>query len=397
MAYEGLYTSRKSFWFELRDLYRGIIVSMIVVMAIVSLGKMTDVVSRLTMGFLGVYSLIVFPSIRYLFKTQAHRRGFFLKKFIIFGEGEEAESVERALTADPYLGFKKVGVVNGKNISNLVQEMVKKDAEFIVVCQGDLSEEDLSRITKEIHSVSREVMVVPRLQGISMLSGELYFLFLQELFMVRIKNNLLSPSRRALKRSFDISFAILLLPFIVPLVFIIGVLIKLDSKGPIFFTQERVGFRGKKIRVYKFRTMFVDSEERLRDLLDRDEEARREWEEFYKLRDDPRITRVGRFLRKTSLDEIPQIFNVLKGDMSFVGPRPVVEEELRNYYREYAEYYLMTRPGITGIWQVSGRNRLSYERRVQLDTWYVLNWSLWLDVVILIKTVKAVLKGEGAY
>ena len=397
MAYEGLYTSRKGFWFDLRDIFRGIFVSMIVVMAIVSLGKMTDVVSRLTMGFLGIYSLFIFPVFRYFLKREAHKRGYFLKKFLVFGNGKEVDEVVKALCGDPYLGFKNVGIIDGKNVSLLTEELIKRRANFVIIYQGELEEDELSRITNEIHRASGEVMVLPNIRGISLLSSELYFLFFHEVFMLRIRNNLQSLPRRAVKRSFDIIFALFLLPVVIPLVALISLMIKLDSRGPVFFKQQRIGRGGKKIWVYKFRTMYVDAERKLNELLEKDEEAKREWEEFYKLKDDPRITKVGRLLRKTSLDELPQIFNVLKGDMSFVGPRPVLEEELRKYYGEYSVYYLITRPGITGLWQVSGRNLLSYERRVHLDVWYVLNWSLWLDVVILIKTIRAVFKGEGAY
>ena len=143
--------------------------------------------------------------------------------------------------------------------------------------------------------------------------------------------------------------------------------------------------------------MYEDAKERLEKLLKEDEQAKREWETNFKLKNDPRVTRIGKFLRKTSLDELPQIFNVLKGDMSLVGPRPVIREEIEKYYGDFAQYYYMVKPGITGLWQVSGRSDTDYDKRVRLDTWYVLNWSLWLDLVILIKTVEAVLKGKGAY
>jgi undecaprenyl-phosphate galactose phosphotransferase len=143
--------------------------------------------------------------------------------------------------------------------------------------------------------------------------------------------------------------------------------------------------------------MHKDAEERLKKLLKENKEAKREWETSFKLKNDPRVTKIGKFLRKTSLDELPQIFNVLKGDMSLVGPRPVIREEIEKYYGDFAQYYYMVKPGITGLWQVSGRSDTDYDKRVRLDTWYVLNWSLWLDLVILIKTVEAVLKGKGAY
>jgi len=143
--------------------------------------------------------------------------------------------------------------------------------------------------------------------------------------------------------------------------------------------------------------MYSDSKERLEDLLASDPAIKEEWETNYKLKNDPRVTKIGDLIRKTSLDELPQIFNVLKGEMSLVGPRPVVADELAKYYKESAEYYKMVKPGITGFWQVSGRSDTDYDFRVKIDTWYVYNWSLWLDIMVLIKTVRVVLLREGAY
>jgi len=143
--------------------------------------------------------------------------------------------------------------------------------------------------------------------------------------------------------------------------------------------------------------MYTNADELLKELLEKNPELRQEYETFRKLKNDPRVTKVGKFLRKTSLDELPQIFNVLKGEMSLVGPRPVTKEEIDKYYKDYAIYYYEVLPGITGLWQISGRSDTSYDERVELDVWYVKNWNLWLDIVILIKTIKVVLKREGAY
>ncbi|TAL25370.1 MAG: undecaprenyl-phosphate galactose phosphotransferase WbaP, partial [Nitrospirae bacterium] len=173
-------------------------------------------------------------------------------------------------------------------------------------------------------------------------------------------------------------------------------LIRLDSKGPVIFLQDRVGKKGKNFKCYKFRTMYKDAGKRLQELLESNEEARMEWEKFWKLKDDPRVTRIGRFLRKTSLDELPQLFNVFKGDMSLVGPRPVTQDEIDKYYKDAAELCFSVTPGITGLWQVSGRSNTSYEYRIALDSWYVRNWNLWLDIIILFKTIKVVVRGDGA-
>jgi undecaprenyl-phosphate galactose phosphotransferase len=169
-----------------------------------------------------------------------------------------------------------------------------------------------------------------------------------------------------------------------------------QTGGPAIFSHRRIGRYGLAFGCLKFRTMVPDAEDALRRLLESDPRARAEWERDFKLREDPRITPVGEFLRRTSLDELPQLWNVLKGEMSLVGPRPVIEEELERY-GDQVGYYLETRPGITGLWQISGRNDTGYEDRVALDSWYVRNWSLWYDLVILVKTVGVVMRGRGAY
>ncbi len=203
------------------------------------------------------------------------------------------------------------------------------------------------------------------------------------------------PYSDAVKRSLDVvGTTALLAVFGIPMLAIAG-LIRL-SGGPVLFRQWRVGRNGHEFPCYKFRTMVPNADEALRRLLDEDIEARAEWQRDQKLKQDPRITRYGHFLRRTSLDELPQLFNVLQGQMSLVGPRPVIRSELTRYGR-YAGYYLSVKPGITGLWQVSGRNDLSYTRRVALDCFYVKKGNFLFDVGILLRTVRAVIQGFGAY
>lgn len=166
--------------------------------------------------------------------------------------------------------------------------------------------------------------------------------------------------------------------------------------GYAVYAHERIGENGRPFRCYKFRTMYKDAEEKLQEILSLDEAIRTEWENNWKLRDDPRITKIGKFLRKTSLDELPQIFNVMKGEMSVVGPRPYLPREKADI-DDNIHIITSAKPGITGLWQVSGRSNTGYRYRIKLDTWYVMNWSLWLDIVIILKTIKVVLKAEGAY
>ena len=193
----------------------------------------------------------------------------------------------------------------------------------------------------------------------------------------------------------DIVLGAILVLILLPVMLMIALVVSLDG-GPVLFTHRRIGKGGRPFSCLKFRSMILGSDQVLAQHFEQNPDALAEWTNTQKLVNDPRITKVGRFLRATSLDELPQLFNVLKLDMSLVGPRPVVENELLRYGR-YASYYLRTRPGVTGLWQVSGRSRTSYARRVALDTWYVKNWCFSRDIGILFRTVSVVVKRDGAH
>ena len=200
-----------------------------------------------------------------------------------------------------------------------------------------------------------------------------------------------------LKYTFDWLATFIGTILISPLLLYIAYRVKKEEPGPVIFAHSRIGKNGKAFSCYKFRTMVVNSQEILEKHLTENPTARKEWERIYKLKNDPRITKLGCFLRSTSLDELPQVFNVLKGEMSLVGPRPVLQEELDKYYGEAAELYKTVRPGITGLWQISGRNDLDYDDRVRLDVHYINNRTFWGDIVILWKTIAVVLQNKGAY
>ncbi len=207
----------------------------------------------------------------------------------------------------------------------------------------------------------------------------------------------LSRFSLAVKRLIDILGAIFFFTFLGWLYIAVWITVILTTGSPAIYKHTRVGRHGKEFSCLKFRSMVVDSDRVLSALLAKDPAAREEWEEFHKLRNDPRITRFGQFIRKTSLDELPQFWNVLLGDMSLVGPRPVVRKELEERYGLHAPIYTSVRPGITGLWQISGRSNLSYAERVALDSHYVHNWSIGTDLIILFRTVSVVLRGTGSY
>jgi Undecaprenyl-phosphate galactose phosphotransferase WbaP len=213
---------------------------------------------------------------------------------------------------------------------------------------------------------------------------------------LEVHQRLLLPGSRMVKRTLDLVFVVVCGVVALPLVAIIAAVIKLTSPGPVFYGQRRYGRGGGPFIAWKFRSMVANANQVLDQHLSSDPRLRNEWNLTQKLRLDPRVTPFGRFLRQTSLDELPQLWNILIGEMSLVGPRPIVASEIARYGADFALYKKVT-PGLTGMWQVSGRNLLSYEQRIGFDLYYVRNWSIWLDLHILARTVKTVLRGDGAY
>jgi undecaprenyl-phosphate galactose phosphotransferase len=201
----------------------------------------------------------------------------------------------------------------------------------------------------------------------------------------------------SLKRAMDLVFVLPVLVFTAPLLMVIYALIKILDPGPALFTQLRVGRNGEQFIVYKFRTMRVDAEDRLQQVLKSDPSKAAEWAKYQKLRNDPRVTMIGRFLRKSSLDELPQLLNILRGEMSVIGPRPVTAAEVQQRYGAAYPFYTAVRPGVLGLWQVKGRNSLTYPERIALDVQYVKTWSIWQDFKIVFMAIPVVLLARGAY
>lgn len=199
------------------------------------------------------------------------------------------------------------------------------------------------------------------------------------------------------KRIFDIIFSFLILILAAPFFLICAIIVKLSSNGPVFYAHSRVGCKGKPFGCLKFRTMYRDADAKLLPLLASDPALMQEWKTYFKLKEDPRITPIGKFLRKTSLDELPQIWNVFKGDMSVVGPRPLTQHEVTHYLKEKAAKILSVRPGLTTLWIIQGRNSLSLEKRVELEEFYVSNRSFWLDCKLIFQTALLMIFPKGAY
>ncbi|WP_456434055.1 undecaprenyl-phosphate galactose phosphotransferase WbaP [Thermosulfuriphilus sp.] len=410
LAYRRTYDRRLPFWEETKEIMAALFLGFIFVFALISMGKVFQI-SRIQIGLFFVFSMVAVPLGRYLIKRCLFCFALFRRKVLILGAGHLGATLAQGLDRERYLGYEVVGFLDddsrkwGRKIaSKKVYGPIERAGRFVrflgvdsvFIAMPSFSPHRISEIFAYLQSLVKEVSVVPELRDIGMLNAELSCLFNQKLLLIKIQNNLKSPVNQILKRCFDLLLAFCLLPAFLPIMALISFLIVLDSRGGPLFSQERLGHNGRRFRIYKFRTMYKNADALLEDYLKENPEARREWIQYRKLRHgDPRVTRVGRFLRKTSLDELPQIINVLKGQMSLVGPRPYLPEEQEDM-NGFENIILLTRPGITGLWQVSGRNNLTFQDRLKMDVWYVLNWSLWLDLTILIRTIRAVLKREGS-
>ena len=308
---------------------------------------------------------------------------------VLAGDGEAVRRIADALEHDEYTGFIVLRVFDGDD-REIVAESRRLGSRTLVSCQDSrvfsLMLADFSKWFTHIEFLpSADAFPVYGAQTVAFdgICG-LEMVNQRRMGAVRIEKWILDKALAV------VAFA-LLLPFFV----IVPVLVKLTSPGPVFYRQKRLGKNGREIRVWKFRSMYVDADERLNRILAEDPKRKAEWEATFKLADDPRVTPLGRFLRKTSIDEFPQLFNVFTGEMALVGPRPIVEAEVPLYGRAYSTFSSVE-PGITGLWQSSGRSGTDYPRRVALDVYYVLNWSPWLDLWIMKKTIGAVLFMRGA-
>lgn len=403
----GHYSRRKPFWDELRETLRILVLVAAIDVALVFLGKWQF--SRLWLLATWLLAFALVPTMRVLVKRTLLRMDRWRRPTVIVGAGNNALEAYAALCSEPLMGFEVVAFLAPPGEAVLASpaypvavETVGDDIvawleaggmPHVVVALDSLQEQQL--LIQRLSIRYADLNVIPSIRGLPLLGMEMTHFFSHEVLMLRVRNNLARRGPQLVKRLFDIAGSVVLLVLLAPFLATIAWRIRRDG-GRAIYAHGRVGRHGLAFNCYKFRSMIADADRVLAQVLANDPAARAEWARDFKLKNDPRITPVGAFLRKTSLDELPQLWNVLKGEMSMVGPRPVVTEELGRY-NDQVGYYLEARPGMTGLWQISGRNDVDYGDRVNLDAWYVKNWSLWYDIVILLKTVKVVLGKSGAY
>ncbi|MCW9448031.1 undecaprenyl-phosphate galactose phosphotransferase WbaP [Klebsiella michiganensis] len=403
------YFYRKTFWFELKEILRTLVIFATIEIAVIAFANWYF--SRYIWFFTWLSVMILVPSLRMLTKKILSKFDLWMRDTVIIGSGDNAIEAWRAINSESNLGFRVVNFISSHESSKSFNDI---EGVPVISCDPEISLKKFDKRTQFIVALEshqsnmrnawlrlfmingyRYVSVIPTLRGMPLDSTDMSFIFSHEVMIFRVHQNLAKLSSRVLKRTFDIFGALAIIIISSPLLIYIAMKVKKD-KGPAIYGHERIGKGGKPFNCLKFRSMVINSKEVLEKLLESDPVAKLEWDATFKLKNDPRVTKIGAFLRKTSLDELPQLFNVLKGEMSLVGPRPIITAELERYSDE-VDYYLLSKPGMTGLWQVSGRSDVDYETRVYLDAWYVKNWSMWNDIAILFKTIGVVLKKDGAY
>ncbi len=401
------YSDRRPFWDELGDILRLMGSLALLDMTLVASTRWNS--SRLWWLLVWVLAVGMVVWGRVLTRWMLKQMGLWIRPTIIIGHGENAVEAAIALESEPRMGFEVAGYVDVEEDSprlkhhkqtllNLHQLEVLADQpgiQWVIALEHSQAEQREHWLRTLTQWGATDISVIPAMRGVPLYGTDMSHFFSHEVALLRVRNNLRRWPARLTKRLFDTLVAALLLVLLLPMMLLIALLLKLEG-GSVLFAHQRIGKNGRKFDCYKFRSMVPNAEQQLQSLLQHNAHLKAEWDKEHKLKDDPRISRMGDFLRRTSLDELPQLFNVLKSEMSLVGPRPIVEEELQKYGLDKS-YYLMVRPGMTGLWQVSGRNDVDYETRVYLDAWYVKNWSLWYDLAILFKTVKVVFGRNGAY
>jgi Undecaprenyl-phosphate galactose phosphotransferase WbaP len=400
------YSDRRPFWDELSDFIKLLGVLSLLDMALISINRWEA--SRLWWLVVWPTTLCLLVLMRSFNRSMLKKMNIWVRPTIIIGAGPNAADAALALKSQPELGLKVYGFVDNdaefKNESlytlprlpraSMQEIATQPGIQWVIALEHAQSDQREYWLRVLVQWGATDISVIPAMRGVPLHGTDMSHFFSHEVAMLRMRNNLRRWPARLIKRVFDTVVAVLLLVLLSPVMLIISAMVRQDG-GPALFAHPRVGKRGRTFNCYKFRTMVVDAEQQLEQLLQQSPDLRVQWESERKLRQDPRVSRLGRFLRESSLDELPQLINVIKGEMSLVGPRPVVREELSRYAEDVG-YYLMVRPGMTGLWQVSGRSDLDYDARVYLDTWYVKNWSLWYDQIILFKTVVVVFKRVGA-
>lgn len=408
ILYEGLYGKRMLIYQMMKKLFRASLGGTVFSIILMFLAQVAGDVSRFYVILYTAISFALLCLFRVILAKGMKKSKAFQIPILIVGAGKTGEVMARQIQNDTGMRYRIVGFLEDhepydKSCTILGgfgdMERVIRDTgvQHVIIAAPGISQTQLSSLIYQAQTLVRNVGVVPNLVAVPMSNVTAESFFDAKIMVLHIRNNLASPWNQLLKRIFDIVATICGGILISPILLAIAIWVYHDSPGPVIFKNKRIGLNGEEFNCYKFRSMYMNNQEILARYLSNHPMLQKEWETYRKLRGfDPRITPVGKVLRKYSLDELPQLLNVLKGEMSLVGPRPYLPEEIP-MMGENSRVVLMAKPGITGYWQVSGRNDVTFDERVDMESWYVYNWSVWIDFLILWKTIKVVFSHEGAY
>jgi undecaprenyl-phosphate galactose phosphotransferase len=396
-AYEGLYSKRLVLWEEVRRILRGTLLATALVILALYVTR-AYVLSRSVVLLAMLLSFVVLPVVRTLAKQLVIALRLWSKPILIVGSDRNAQVLSAELTRNWRLGYRVAGVVDpglldGQDSAQIRLLLRAHRAESFVLSDASVGRDTAARLLQSDRSAADELIIL--LDSSTLQSSGVEVEQLESLLLMKYRYNLLQPVNFTLKRGLDVLATAILLVLLSPLMALIALLVRASSAGPVFFAQERIGKGGRRFRCLKFRTMLQNADQRLEGLLASDPAVREEWMKYSRITNDPRVTGIGRLLRRLSLDELPQLWNVLKGEMSLVGPRPYMPREIEKI-GSFMDVITRVRPGLTGLWQVSGRNELLFDERLLLDEHYVKNWSLWMDAAIGLRTMRVVVRGKGA-
>jgi len=374
----GIYRHRHDFWEETYLILKALILSLILLLSILALSKSVDDYSRIIVVLSFLVMALTIPIVKFVLKKKLSVFGIWSKKAEIISSDSD---VITEIFGNKYLGYVKSS---------------HKSSDIVFMDTQGLDKEEVESKLLVLSHEKKEIIFIPILNSFNFANARIIEIFNARTNMIVLENSLLNERNIFIKKVADIFLSILLIPLLIPIFGIIIFLMrKEEPKGSMFFKQERMGKDGENFVCYKFRSMREDGDEILKEYLKDHPEEVESYEKYHKYINDPRITRVGNFMRRTSLDELPQIINVFKGEMSLIGPRPYMLNE-KEKIGSKIDMVLAVKPGITGLWQVSGRSDVDFHSRVDMDVYYTRNWNLWIDVVILLKTIKTVLFREGA-
>lgn len=403
----GLYHKRRPFWDEVKESGRATIFGALIVYTIISLGKLTSSVSRLIFVLHPLVLIIIFPLAKRILKLTLAKIGLWRAPALQITLNSQKD-FSGFYTNNPYLGYRVVEKINADTSHISLVTLEKEIAEFtqqnpevrtLILVTSNITEPSLSELVERMYFLFPQVLIIPDSIGLDVFNADISHIMYGNIFIFDIRKGLSSQTNAIFKRLTDLFISVVGLIFVIPVILAYNILVTILDGSPDFYKCPRFAKGGKPLKIYKLRSMYKNTETKYfkrhsdgdlrltEQFFIENPDLRKDWDEYQKIPEnkDPRIIPViGHFVRKTDLDEIPQLINVLKGEMSIVGPRPYMPRE-KKLMGKYFERILSVKPGLIGLWQITGRNDYTFEERLQVDTWYIQNWSMWLDIVIIFK------------